>query len=65
VLSARSATRGVEPVHANEKESSLQRNPSSRRPPVQRLPQQPRQPMQPPRKKKLATKQVKRGALPR
>ena len=57
---------GVEPVHLNQKESALQRNPSSRRPPVQRMPQQPRPVVQPSRKKKLGTtKQLKRGVLPR
>ena len=49
----------------NQKEPALQRNPSSRRPPVQRVPQQPKQVVQQPRKKKLGTKQLKRGVLPR
>ena len=48
----------------NQKESALQRNPSSRRPPVQRVPQQARSVVQPPRKKK-DPKQLKRGVLPR
>jgi hypothetical protein len=32
---------------------------------VQRVPQQPKQLVQQPRKKKLGTKQLKRGVLPR